>query len=111
VQGVAGHAGTNGATKVVVRTTTAAVAAGPDQLGEAQANCNAGERATGGGEFISPSQGGPVETIRISAPGVQSSAFPGPAVGGDVPDSWYVEVLNNSASAQSLTTYVVCASP
>lgn len=107
--GKRGVIGTSGATHVVVRTGSATVGSG--NLGDAQADCNPGEHATGGGEFISPNSGAPVETIRISAPSLQSSEFIQPAGAGDVPDAWMVEVLNNSASDQLLYAYVVCASP
>jgi hypothetical protein len=107
--GTNGANGTNGATKVVVRTGSTSIGVG--QLGDAQANCNPGERATGGGEFVSPNSGSPDETIRFSAPSLQSSQFVQPASAGDVPDAWAVEVLNNASASRQLSVYVVCASP
>jgi hypothetical protein len=109
--GTNGTNGTNGATNVVVRTASASVGAGPGQLGDAQAKCNPGERATGGGEFVSPNSGSPDETIRFSAPSLQSSQFVQPANAGEVPDAWAVEVLNNASASRTLNAYVVCASP
>jgi hypothetical protein len=111
MNGTSGTNGTNSATKVVVRTGSNTVSAGPAQLGDAQANCNPGEHATGGGEFVSPDSGSPDETIRFSAPSLQSSQFVQPASAGEVPDAWAVEVLNNSASSRLLYVYVVCVSP
>jgi hypothetical protein len=113
--GAAGHAGTNGATRVVVRTAGGTVAANDADihLGAAQATCNAGEHATGGGEWISPDKGAPKETVRMSVPSVQVPAgdFTGPASAGDVPNAWYVETVNNTTQGQTFTVYVVCASP
>jgi hypothetical protein len=109
VNGTNGKNGTNGATKVVVRTGSASISAGT--LGDAQANCNAGEHATGGGEFVSVNSGSIDETIRFSAPSLQSSQFVQPAAAGDAPNAWAVEVANNAGTARTLNVYVVCASP
>jgi hypothetical protein len=107
--GSPGTNGTDGAKNVVVRTGSASIGAGT--LGDAQANCNSGERATGGGEFVSVNSGSIDETIRFSAPSLQSADFVQPAGPGDVPDAWAVEVANNAGTARTLNVYVVCASP
>jgi hypothetical protein len=107
--GANGTNGTNGATHVVVRLGSGSIGAG--NIGHVQATCNAGEHATGGGEFVSENSGAPDSTIRWSAPTLQSSLFIQPAAAGDIPDAWGVEVLNNSAGSRTLGVYVVCASP
>jgi hypothetical protein len=97
--GTPGGNGTNGATNVVVRTTGLAVAA--SSTNSATANCNGGEKATGGGfaqaTAIAPNQLF-VDANRPSPLGT--------------PTGWFVNLQNtNGSTAYSGLVYVICASP
>ena len=87
-------AGPAGATKVQVRTATAAVAAGAP--GSVTASCAPGERATGGG-YLSENVG-------------SNDSYPVPSAG--TPNAWKVTTKKGSPDNSSkLTVYVICAAP
>jgi hypothetical protein len=88
--GTNGTNGTNGATKVVVRSLYLANGLG-------QVNCNAGERATGGG------------ITGDSTLTVASKSEPTPNAG--TPTGWSGTLRNLVSATPSGTVYVVCASP
>jgi hypothetical protein len=90
-QGTKGDPGANGATSVVVRSTFFAAAVG-------QVNCNAGERATGGGV-----------TGDLTGYYVNTNE-PTPKTG--TPTGWKggTRLISNGAAGNG-TVYVVCASP
>jgi hypothetical protein len=95
-QGPQGAPGMNGATTVVVRTATGPAAV-PGFFSAAQANCNAGERAVGGGGGTNDTSSGTV---------VRSSPLFIP------PTAWIGTMRHDGASGTvTATTYVVCASP
>lgn len=102
-QGVQGQAG---ATNVVVHTATTSVngAASGSQV----VTCPSGTSAVAGGgnglDYLSNSN--PVSLQRIGFFNLQL-----PARDGDTPDGWGAGGHNASGSAETLTVYVVCASP
>ena len=97
--GANGANGANGATNVVVRQgTLSSVANGASGIVTAQ--CNAGERATGGGNSVSGLGGWQV-----------IESFPTPGTAGSTPTGWRVDATNNTGSATNLVAIVVCASP
>ena len=99
LQGAPGANGANGATNVVVRQGTASsVANGVSGIVTAQ--CNAGERATGGGNSVSGLGGWQV-----------IESFPTPGTAGSTPTGWRVDATNNTGSPNNLVAIVVCASP
>ena len=99
LQGAPGANGANGATNVVVRQgTLISVANGVSGIVTAQ--CNAGERATGGGNSVSGLGGWQV-----------IESFPTPGTAGSTPTGWRVDALNGTGAANNLVAIVVCASP
>ena len=99
LQGAPGANGANGATNVVVRQGTASsVANGVSGIVTAQ--CNAGERATGGGNSVSGLGGWQV-----------IESFPTPGTAGSTPTGWRVGATNNTGISNNLVAIVVCASP
>ncbi|HKG36540.1 MAG TPA: hypothetical protein VKA89_08895 [Solirubrobacterales bacterium] len=107
--GPTGPAGTSAVTNVVVRLGTAASFSGANP-GGLTANCNAGERAVGGGVNVAgepdgnPSGGAfVVETFPLTG-SVASTA-------GSAPTGWYTALSKQAAGTDSATAYVVCASP
>jgi hypothetical protein len=98
-QGSPGAAGANGATKVVVRLGTL-ISVPNTTTGSVTAECNPGERATGGGNSISGSTGWQV-----------IESFPTPGTAGSTPTGWRVDATNLTGSANNLVALVVCASP
>jgi hypothetical protein len=98
--GVNGTNGVNGATNVVVRQgLLISVPAGG--VGLATAQCNPGERATGGGNSIS----GSASTWKVG------ESFPTPGTAGATPTGWRVDAQNTSGGAQNLVAIVICSSP
>jgi Collagen triple helix repeat (20 copies) len=97
--GADGAQGPAGATNVVIRTATANVP--HNGSGTATADCQAGERATGGGgRFLNLSQN--YAWLLESRPVAASGA---------VPTSWTVTGGNISGAAATLEVYVICAAP
>jgi hypothetical protein len=101
-RGENGAPGANGATKVVVRYVEATTI--NTGIGHAQANCEVGERATGGGtELVS----GEIANLWF----VNTGGTPVPSVQGVTPTGWYNEWINQSGKTDTVRVYVVCASP
>jgi hypothetical protein len=101
-RGEKGAAGANGATKVVVRYVEATTLNTGD--GHAQANCEAGERATGGGtELVT----GEITNLKF----VNTGGTPAPPGQGATPTGWYNEWINQSGMTDTVRVYVICASP
>ena len=98
-QGNPGAAGANGATNVVVRQGTL-ISVANGATGLVTASCNAGERATGGGNSISGGAGWQV-----------IESFPTPGTAGSTPTGWRVDATNNTGATNNLVAIVVCASP
>jgi hypothetical protein len=99
-QGKEGIAGKNGATNVVVRFVEGNVNNGG--VIEQTANCNAGERATGGGAQLW--NGGDAGSVVIAS-------SPVPNGQGETPTGWHVVWENKSGGTQTIHTYAICASP
>jgi len=98
--GTNGVNGVNGATNVVVRRGTPVnVTAGAG--GNATAQCNPGERATGGGH----AGGGTADVWKVAA------SYPTPSTTGATPTGWSVDAQNTTGAAYFLGAYVICASP
>jgi Collagen triple helix repeat (20 copies) len=95
--GTNGTNGTNGATNVVVRTNSLTLPSTAN--GSVIASCNPGERATGGG--AAGSSAGLVAYADSPFGGSTTTA----------PVGWSAQATNTSGSSQTLTVYVVCASP
>jgi hypothetical protein len=91
--------------KVVVRTNTVSVPNGFALNQKVQ--CNAGERATGGGVADPPSSNAN-SRVTASAPINSSDAIAG---AGDTPTGWFGQAFNGSGSQSTYTIYVICASP
>jgi hypothetical protein len=98
--GTNGTNGTNGATKVVIRLTDTAAPTANTTSGIAR--CNAGEQATGGGASISGVLGG--------SSAWQQPGYPVPA-SGSLPPGWAATYYNSSGFTDTLSVYVICASP
>lgn len=96
--GAAGSNGTNGATIVrTVSNQSPAVAPG-GSVTQVEARCSSNEKATGGGyrtsnPDVAVFQNEPEEAFRPLGPG------------------WAAGFKNNSTSNQTITVYVICASP
>jgi hypothetical protein len=107
LQGPKGDKGAAGATNVVMRQG-ATVSVGIGAFASATANCNSGERATGGGVYNEAN----VSLIAISSsyPTPNPTSRP-PTGNGQVPTGWRVWVKNNGASAYDVEAYVICAAP
>lgn len=100
-RGVAGANGTNGATNVVVRY--AEITTGTLNDGSAEAKCDPGERATGGGvEMYS----GNAVKVWYFDPGGR----PFPRTRGATPTGWSASWYNESVSTDSFRVYAICAS-
>jgi hypothetical protein len=102
LNGANGTNGTNGATKVVVRS--AAAFAESFNTAHAQANCSAGERATGGGMQLIA---GNVEHVFY----YETGGIPVPGTTGATPTGWFAEWFNSSTELDGFRVYVICASP
>src|SRR4051794_34594950 len=102
-KGDTGQNGTDAAANVVVRRTATSVL--NNNLGTARADCQAGEKATGGGGIMN----------NASAPGYVSS-YPslagtaGSAQQGMTPTAWTTSIVNNTGSTNLLNAFVVCVS-
>ncbi len=99
-QGKEGTAGKDGGTNVVVRFIEVNVPNGG--LVEQTANCNAGERATGGGSQLWT--GGDAGTST-------TASSPAPNGQGETPTGWHVGWENKSGGTQTIHIYAICASP
>ena len=98
-KGDKGDAGAPGATNVVVRTASTT----SNGSATATANCNAGERAVGGG-------------FDIGGWGANVTAFrsrPSPPAAGGTPTGWTATSFNqtNIGANIGVVAYVICASP
>ena len=89
-RGPAGPAGPAGATNVTLRL-------GPDQSGSSIASCLPGERATGGGGFVT-----------------QADSFlfdSSPPTNAQPPTQWQAQAETALGAAATVQAYVVCAAP
>jgi hypothetical protein len=80
------------------------IPAGPGGFGTAEASCQPGERATGGG-FFNPSVYYLVLTASYPTP---NPGNPPPTGNGKVPTGWKVWVANTGTGSQTVQAYVVC---
>jgi hypothetical protein len=107
-KGARGPAGANGATNVVMRQG-AAVVVSAGSFAKAEASCNAGERATGGGLYNEDQVFLPRITSSYPTP---NSTSPPPTGDGQVPTGWRVWVSNmGNTSSITVYAYVICAAP
>lgn len=90
--GTPGQQGANGATQVAVRVGSNAAS-----TSTAQANCQPGERATGGGYFHNTGGGA-------------FRSEPTPNTGG-TPTGWLVSISGGTFAEGLIVAYAVCASP
>lgn len=96
--GTAGAPGAPGATNVVVRTASTDV--NNNTTGILNADCNPGEKATGGGFRT------------LNATGFQTfNSRPNPLTAGATPTGWHVEARNTTGAEAALDAFVVCSSP
>jgi hypothetical protein len=107
LKGPKGDKGAAGATNVVMRQG-ATVSVGVGAFGSATADCQSGERATGGGVYNEAN----VSVIAISSsyPTPNPTSRP-PTGNGKVPTGWRVWVKNNGTSPYDVEAYVICAAP
>jgi hypothetical protein len=111
VQGNQGNPGVSGATNVVMRTGAdfSVTDSGSPNFGNGTANCNPGERATGGGIYPENDVLAPIVVASFPRPNPDSF---GPAGNGVTPTGWEVWVANStSGRTVKMTPYVICASP
>jgi hypothetical protein len=108
-EGSEGAKGTDGATNVVVHIAETKTSTHGN--GFAQANCNAGERATGGGVQMGP--GNSVDVWYFQPGGRPSlSGHTGQELkDGETPTAWYASWYNESPSEDTFHVYVICAAP
>jgi hypothetical protein len=100
--GTNGTNGTNGATNVTTRSTPLTVNA--QTQNSATAQCNPGERATGGG--WSQAMGDAANTLILRNGEPTPNTVPG------TPTGWTVQLFNNDATdPQTYTVWVICAAP
>jgi hypothetical protein len=100
--GEKGQPGTNGATNVVVRLSAETTTLTGNN-GSAQASCNSGERATGGG--VQLLGGNSVKLWYFEPGGVPLMT------NGYTPTGWQAVWYNESGATDTLQVYAVCASP
>ncbi len=106
--GATGPAGANGATNVIMRQG-AAVVVSAGSFAKAEASCNAGERATGGGLYNEDQVFLPRITSSYPTPNPTS---PPPTGNGQVPTGWRVWVSNKDGTSNiTVYAYVICAAP
>jgi hypothetical protein len=111
-QGPAGPRGANGASSVTMRTGPAFTVSA-NSFATGAANCNAGERATGGGVY--PNSNVFFPNVIASFPLPNATAFTAPQ-NGVTPTGWRVWVSNVDAggstapSTVTMTPYVICVS-
>jgi hypothetical protein len=98
--GARGPAGPAGATNVAIRTGTTTIPNGVTGATSAHADCQAGERAVGGGADLSADYDDDI-------PGA-SKPLAGPA---GAPNAWYAVYSIGAHPQRTLTAYVLCASP
>jgi hypothetical protein len=103
--GAAGARGANGATNVVIRKSRVTI--GTDATSSFSADCNTGERATGGGAFFPDDDSVTGDAITESVPTSGNNVG---GASGATPNGWYVTVHNNGTSVP-LEVYAVCAAP
>ena len=110
LNGVDGVNGVNGATNVVVRTTT--VDDTGSTMGQAiqSVQCNAGERAIGGGAGRSDGTNRGGDTIQTSFPTVVSGSTATPAPPGSTPTGWR-SAFSFTTQGPVIVFYAICASP
>jgi hypothetical protein len=102
-QGPAGKDGTNGATKVVFHDSDGvAVADGDD--GSDSVTCDAGEKATGGGVFVTDDSGIVNKDTAVNESDVTVDE-------NDQPNGWEGGIHNASGADVNLVVEVICASP
>ena len=97
--GTNGTNGTNGATNVTTRVATQSLAA--NDRATLTKDCNAGEKAVGGGYAIANSPEPEVFYVE---------GGPSPATDGSTPTGW-TNVFNIDNIPHTVTTFVVCAAP
>jgi len=100
--GTHGTNGTDGATHVVSHYVEATTLNGND--GQAEADCSAGEHATGGGVVLT---NGVITKLWY----FQHEGGPVPNTQGAAPTGWSGSWFNESGSTDTLRVYVICASP
>jgi hypothetical protein len=98
--GPQGPAGAAGATNVVIRTGTKAIAENTPGGVAAQADCQAGERAVGGGSTLS--EGYSDDVLQTSRPLTGAAG---------TPNAWSAVYVVGAHPARTITAYVLCASP
>ena len=98
--GPQGATGPAGATNVVIRTGTNVIADNISGGAGAQADCQPGERAVGGGSTLSA--GYTDDALQGSQP------FTGAA---GTPNAWYAVYYVGAHPSRTLTTYVMCVRP
>jgi hypothetical protein len=95
-----------GAVSVIQRQgPDATIPAGPLGFGSAQASCQPGERATGGGVYNESSVYYLVVTSSYPTP---NSGSPPPTGNGKVPTGWKVWIGNTGTGPQTVNAYVIC---
>jgi hypothetical protein len=104
-KGDPGAAGTNSATHALVRTGTADVAYNSTEAAEAA--CNAGEVAVGGGGSFATANASAVEGLQRTGP--LSHGVIAPA--GSTADGWFARGYNTSSTSNLLTAFAICVSP
>ena len=100
LQGAQGLQGPSGATNVTVRSAQSTGGVDADGFHSLTAQCQPGERATGGGPIIFSYQSRNVD---------MAFSIPTPSAG--TPTGWFVGVHTDVASPSNLSAYVVCVSP
>jgi hypothetical protein len=100
-KGENGANGTSGATNVVVRYAEAITPSG--SYSHAQANCNPGERATGGGVLVWNGSNANVAFY--------GGAVPVPDTQGATPTGEWAQWTNGSPVTDTFRLYVTCVSP
>ena len=106
LRGPRGATGAAGATNVVTRTGTPAPVSAGGNFAIVTANCNAGERATGGGLRVNEFHGLPI----TGGEGFMNESHPLPDGAGTTPTGWESQ-YTSGATAVNVTPYVICASP
>jgi|SRR5919108_3096166 hypothetical protein len=100
-KGDTGDTGAAGATNVVERYVESTTTATNSSL---TANCNPGERATGGSSEL---QSGSITSLFFFEPGGE----PVPGSQGSTPTGWKASWYNSDNSSKTIRVSVICASP
>jgi hypothetical protein len=107
LKGPKGDKGDAGATNVVMRQGATVAVAGTN-FASATADCQSGERATGGGVYNESN----VSVLAVTSSYPTPNPTSPPATGnGKVPTGWRVWVRNNGATPYEVNAYVICAAP